>query len=134
MNVKKFILTSIVVFIVYEILTYVVHGLILGNTYMAMPGVWRQDMQSMMWIMWLGALFFCFMFVFVFTKGYEGKGIGEGVRFGLIIGLLMVVVQMLDQYVIYPVPFGLVLQWIVFGLIQYIILGIVAALLYKPAK
>jgi hypothetical protein len=34
--------------------------------------------------------------------------------------------------VIYPIPYSLVLQWLFSGLVVSIILGIVAAMVYKP--
>ena len=85
-----------------------------------------------MWVMYCTGAVLSLLFVYIFIKGHQGKGIVEGVRYGLLIGLLMVVVGGLNQYVIYPVPFDLVLRWIVLGLIQFIIAGIVAALVYKP--
>lgn len=85
-----------------------------------------------MWIMYITSFIFAVLFVYIFTKGYENAGIAEGVRYGLIVGLLMNVVGMFNQYAIYPVPFNLVLQWFVYGMIQFIIYGIVAALIYKP--
>jgi len=131
MNAKRFILAAIVVFVVMQATDYLIHNLILSSTYESLTGVWREEMMSKMWIMTLTSLFLSFMFVFIFTKGYEGKGVGEGVRFGLIIGLLMNVVGMLNQYVVYPVPFSLTIQWFIFGMIQFVIAGVVASLIYK---
>ena len=37
----------------------------------------------------LSSLVFSLLFVFFFTKGYEEKGIGEDVKYGLWIGLLV---------------------------------------------
>ena len=65
------------------------------------------------------------------AKGLEGKGVLEGIRFSVIVALLMLIPGMLNQYVVYPVPFSLAFQWIVYGLIQYIACGVVAALIYK---
>ena len=134
MNTKKFIITSIAVFIVYEILELIVNNLILMGTYESLSHVWRADMMSLMWLIYVTALVFSFLFVYIFTKGYEGKGLMEGVRYGLLIGLLMNLTASLYQYVVYPLPFSLVVQWFIFGMIQFIIIGIVAAALYKPAK
>jgi hypothetical protein len=134
MNTKRFIIASIVIFVIYEILDFIEHGLILGSSYMSLTGIWRTDINSVMWIMVVTALVFSFLFVYIFTKGYEGKGILEGIRYGLLIGLLMVVIDIFNQYVIYPIPFILVLQWIIYGLVRFVIYGIVAAAIYKPVK
>ena len=134
MNKKNFILTSIVVFVVYEVVNSIIHFLILSGAYQALAEVWRPDMMQKMWIVYVTALIFSFLFVYIFSKGYEGRGIQEGIRYGLIIGLLMNVVGMFNQYAVYPLPFGLVIQWFIYGVIQFILCGIVAAALYKPAK
>ena len=50
MNVKKWILASIVVFIVYEVLNYLIHSVILMGFYGSTMDIWRADMTSTMWI------------------------------------------------------------------------------------
>lgn len=132
MNGKRFILASIVVFVVYEILTWIIHTPILGRTYMELQHLWRPDMMDKMWIMYVTAFIFSFLFVYIFTKGYEGKGVAEGFRYGLYIGLLMNIVGMFNQYAVYPVPLSLTIQWFIYGMIQFIIIGIVTALIYRP--
>lgn len=134
MNKKRFILASIIVFVVYEVINYIVHMLLLSNQYMALMELWRSDMEQKMWIMYIATLIFSFLFVYIYIKGYEGKGIIEGVRYGLILGLLVNVVGMFNQYVVYPIPLGLIIQWFIYGMIQFIICGIVAAALYRETK
>jgi hypothetical protein len=131
MNVKRYILASILVFAAYVALNFVIHGLVLGSVYMEMQGVWRQDMMGYMWITYATAFVFSFLFVLVFHKGYEGRGILEGVRFGILIGLLLNVLGMFNQFAVYPLPFGLIIQWFIYGVIQVAICGIVAAAVYR---
>lgn len=132
MNVKKFIIAVFGVFIVFQVLNFIIHGPILGSVYESMAGVWREDMMSKMWIMYVTSFIMSILFVYIFIKGYEGKGIAEGIRFGLIIGLLMNVVGMFNQYAVYPISLSLTIQWFIYGTLQIIICGIVVALLYKP--
>jgi hypothetical protein len=134
MKKLNYVFTSIVVFVVFQALNYVIHNLILMNAYAALADVWRTDMMRQMWIIYATSLVFSFLFVHIYRKGYEGKGIAEGIRYGLLIGLLMNVMGMFGQYAVYPIPFSLVIQWFVFGVIQIVICGIVAAALYKPSK
>lgn len=134
MNKKNFILTSIVVFVVFQAVNFIIHSLILRNAYMATQQIWRPDMMQKMWIIYVTSLIFSFLFVYVFSRGYEGRGIAEGVRYGLIVGLLLNVVGAFNQWAVYPIPFGMALQWFIYGVIQIIICGIVAAALFKPAK
>lgn len=131
MNVKRFIAASLAVFVVGQVLGYVIHNVILRATYDSLKSLWRPDMQSKMWIMWLTGLITSFLFTLIFAKGYEGKGIGEGVRFGVLIGLFTSIPMAYNSYVTLPIPYSLALQWFLYGTVATIILGVVAALVYK---
>ncbi len=136
MNTKKFLITFVVVYVVSMVLNLVIHGAILDSYYTSPPmsDIMRseQEMAGNMWIYFVTGLFFAFFFVFIFTKGYENRGIMEGVRYGLYIGLLMALPAAYNSYAAYPMPYGYAIQWFLYSLIGYIILGVIAALLYKP--
>lgn len=136
MNTKRFVIAFIAVFVLLEITNYIVHMVILGPTYAsdAISYLFRsqEEMMSKMWIMYLMDFIWSFFFVFLFVKGYENKGILEGLRFGLYIGIFYVMVQSYNTYVVYPLPYSLTFQSFVYGLIQVLILGVVTALIYKP--
>jgi len=131
MNVKRFVIASLAVFVVSQALGYLIHEVILRATYEATKSVWRPDMQSKMWIITLVGLITAFLFTYIFTKGYEGKGIGEGIRFGLLIGLFVSIPMAYNSYVTLPIPYSLALQWFLYGTVSTVILGVVAALVYK---
>ncbi|MFQ6078514.1 MAG: hypothetical protein ACE5NJ_05185 [Thermodesulfobacteriota bacterium] len=134
MNTKRFIIASVVVFVVYQVIDYLVNGVILMGTYEALKHIWRPeaDMKSLMWIFYPIGLVVSFLFVYIFIKGYEGKGILEGLRYGIWIGLFVSIPGTFSQYVIYPIPFSLAIQWFIYWMIQFIIIGLVAAAIYKP--
>ncbi len=134
MNTKKFLLASLAVFITLYLLDFVIHSLLLGSVYESMQEVWRPDMMDKMWIMILTGIIFSLLFVYIFSKGYEGKGIVEGAKYGLIIGLVVYLVGSYNQYVVYPLPYSLVVKWFIYGTIELIIAGIVLALVYKPKE
>jgi hypothetical protein len=118
-------------FVTFEILDLVVNYLILGSTYASLK-VWRPDMNSKMWIFHLVTLIGSFFFAFIFSKGYEGKGIWEGVRYGTYIGIWLSVGKAYATYAMIAIPYSLALQWFIYGLIEYIIAGIVLALVFGP--
>ncbi len=131
MNIKRMIIASIAVFVAFQVMDYVIHGVILSPVYQSLAHVWRPDMMSKMWILTLSSFIMLVLFVYIFIKGYENKGIIEGVRYALIIGLFMNVIGMFSQYVMYPIPFSLSVQWFIYGMVEFIICGIIAALVYK---
>ncbi len=134
MNIKRFLIAVALVFVAFRLMDILVHGFLLMKSYEALASVWRPDLMSLTWIMYVTGLLYSILFVYVFVKGYEGKGILEGVRFGFIIGLFINVVGALNQYVIYPVPFVLAVQWLVYGTIECIIAGAIAAAAYREKE
>ena len=129
---KKFWTGFIVIFILWNVLDYVVHGVILSSAYQSedVMKLMRPDMQSKMWIFYVTSLIMAFFFTLIFSKGYEGKGITEGIRYGLYVGLLMATPMAYSSYAMYPLPYSLVLQWFIYGIIHYVILGVVLAAVY----
>jgi hypothetical protein len=133
---KQLLIAFVAVYVVGQVLGYLIHQVWLAPTYASLASVWRPEaaLQSKMWIMFVTSAFFSFFFCYVFARGYEGKGLAEGVRYGLIIGLFFGVSNAYDQYVVYPIPYSLALKWFLSSLAYCIVVGIVAAAIYKPTK
>ena len=136
MNWKKLLIAFIVVFVVGQIVSFIIHGVILDPTYKRLAELFRPEaeMMSKMWIGILTSLIFTFFFVYIFARGYEGNGIMEGVRFGLIIGCFWTIPSVYGQYMVYELPYYLVLQWLLYDFGTIVIMGILAALMYKPLE
>jgi len=137
MNTKKLVFAVIAVFILLEATNYLINMVILSSTY-AQPEISKVfrpmvEMNAKMWRMWVADIVWSFFFVFIFTKGYQNKGLMEGARYGVYIALFMNFMAAVAQNVVYPIPFSLALQWFIYGSIQCIILGVVTAFFYKPA-
>jgi hypothetical protein len=128
---KKILIGTVVVFIALGILSYIVDGLILGSTYQSLSQLWRPDMQSKMWIYYVIMIVGAFFFSFIFSKGYENKGIMEGVRYGLYIGIWMSIGMAYGTYAMIDIPHSLALQWFFYGIIEYVICGILLSLVFK---
>jgi hypothetical protein len=134
---KKYVLGSIVVFAAYMVFDYLVYQGILRGTYESEPlrKLWRPDIADKMWILWLVNVAWSFLFSLIYIKGYEGRGgMMEGVRFGFWIGLFVAGPMAFAQYVVYPIPFFLAVQWFIFGTVQTVICGAALALVYRPVK
>ncbi len=113
---------------------FVIHGVLMTDTYEALAHVFRpQEMiDSMMGIMFVSSAVGLFLFCYIFTKGYEGKGIMEGVRYGAMMGLFLGIPTSIDAYVIYPITQELAIVWLVNSVVGLAIGGAVFAAIYKP--
>ena len=131
---KKVWIGFIVVFIVLEILDFLVHGVILAGAYKSIQGVFRPDMSSKMWMYYVINIVTAFFFTFIFSKGYEKKGIMEGVRYGFYIGVWMSVGMALGTDSMIKLGRSMTIQWLIYGVIEYIIAGIALAIVFKEKQ
>ena len=124
----------VVVFIVLQGFGFVIHTVMIADTYASLSSVLRPEaeMMDMMWMMMLSAAVMIFMFCYIFTKGYEGTGIMEGVRFGLLVGIMMAGATAIDPHVIFPLPADVATIWLLSGVVSLMIGGAVFAAIYKP--
>ncbi|MBI3897817.1 MAG: hypothetical protein HY308_05895 [Gammaproteobacteria bacterium] len=134
-NMKRWLLAALGAFVMYVVLQTVLHGMLLSDLYQQTASVWRSEteMQRLMWVLWLSYLIASLAFAFIYTKGYEpGKsGLGQGLRFGFLMGLFIASLQSLGHYFSLPVPCELVIYWFVGGLVITTITGGVVGLIYR---
>lgn len=133
MNPSRFALGCLAVYAAYQILGFLIHQVWLGPSYAALARVWRpeEELMSKTWIRFLTSAVWAVGFCYLFVRGYQDRGIAEGVRFGAAIGLFYAIPQAYDTYAIFPIPYLLALQWFLSGLLVSILLGIVAAAVYR---
>lgn len=127
---KKFWTGFVAVLVAMEILMFLIHGVLLSSAYQATKELWRPDMQSLMWIYHVLAIIGAFFLTLIFSKGYEGNGVMEGVRYGLYIGIWMSAGMAYGSFAMIKIPYSLALQWFIYGVIEYVVYGVILAMVY----
>ena len=137
MNTKRWLLASVAIVVVIGVLEFLIHGVLLSDMYRQTAAVWRSEaeMQKMMWVFWAGILVFAPFFVLIYAKGYEkGKpGLGQGLRYGLYVGVMLSVMNSFGWYVLLPIPLALAFYWFLAILVEFIAAGVTAGLVYHES-
>ena len=120
---KKIWIGSVAVFVTTQFIEGFLNLFLLGPVYSSYPQIWRPLAEMELWIIPLGGVFFSFFFVFIFSKGYEGKGLLEGVRYGLYVALLVALPTSVSNYAMMQIPSSLAVQWVTFSALEYVIAG-----------
>ena len=134
MSKKRYVIMSIIVWVIFFLIELFEHVTILGSSYSLHAEFMRTGGSDVMVLNVVGGLIFSFLFCYIFIKGYEGKGIMEGVRFGIIIGAFIWLPKMIFDYANFNFPGSWPLIWFIFGVIASVIGGIISALIYRPIK
>jgi hypothetical protein len=131
---KRFFIAWAVVFVVWMVGSFVVHGTLLHDDYAQLPNLFRPeaDVQQYFPLMLLAHVMLAGAFVWIYSRGSEAKSwLGQGLRFGLAVALLTVVPTYTIYYVVQPMPGVHVIKQIVFDGTLMLILGAVVGFLYR---
>jgi len=136
MDLKRWLLATAGAFAVILLGDTVIHHVWLGDVYRANAQWWRPaaEMEAMRGLMFVSQALLAALLTFIYMKGYEpGKGsVGQGFRFGVLMGLLLAVPSNLMHAVVYPYPVTLVLSWLVGTLVEVTLAGMMIGYIYKP--
>jgi hypothetical protein len=133
---KRFFIAWVVIFVVWFLGSYVVHGVLLHDDYAALPNLFRPEAEAQKHfpLMILAHVILSGAFVWIYARGTENKPwLGQGLRYGLAVALLAVVPMYMIYYVVQPMPGSHVVKQIVFDGILVLILGAIVAYLYRTA-
>jgi cation transporter-like permease len=124
---KKFILSVFALFVVSMIAGIVIHGTLLGADYQALGPVMRPPEDAQGYFGWMLAahLIMAVGLTGIYRRGHEaGKPwLGQGVRFGMWMALVVTVAIYLIYYAVQPMPGMLVAKQIIFGSIAMVVMG-----------
>src|SRR5205814_10290799 len=112
----------------------VVLGVVLHDDYSRLVNLFRTEAESQLYcpVVVLAHVLLSGAFVWIYARGAEAKPwLGQGLRFGVAIDLLTMVPTYLIYYVVQPMPGVVVAKQIVFDGILMLILGSIAAFLYR---
>lgn len=133
---RKFFIAWIVLFVAWMAGSYAVHGALLHEDYAKLQALFRPEAeaQKQLPLMILAHVIMAGAFVWIYSRGIEAKPwLAQGIRYGVAIALLTIVPMYLIYYVVQPLPGALVAKQIVFDSILVIVLGVIAAFLYRPS-
>ena len=131
---KKFLIAWVVLFVVWMVGSFVVHGVLLGPDYKQLAGLFRPEADAGKYfpLMILAHVILAGAFVWIYQRGRESRAwLGQGVRFGIAIALLTIVPTYIIYYVVQPMPAATVVKQIVFDGCLIVILGAVTAFMLK---
>jgi len=131
MNKLRLILTIIVVFILANFSGYFIHAIWLKQDYVPVANLFRPMGQEKMVFLVLAYISFAIGSVLVYARGVEDKPwLGQGVRFGLLMFLILTVPSFFIAYAVQPIPAVLMSKQVLAELVDKVLLGIVTALVY----
>src|SRR4030042_4589693 len=123
--VKKIIFSVIIVFVVWSILDFVIHQLILGASYQATANLWRPMAEMKMGLMYVVVFLVSIAFVCLYALFVGNRGIKTGFFFGLLYGLGAGISMGYGTYSVLPIPYHMALTWFLGTVAECTIAGLI---------
>ena len=135
MNFPRVAMAAIAAWILSLPIGYLVNEVILADVFAANAAALRPHdvIQSNLPLGFGFMLVGFFVFAYAYAKGYEGgSGVIEGVRFGVLVALMIVCFAIVWFYATTPINTTMFAAMAIDYIVEYSIYGAVVAAIYKP--
>ena len=130
---KKIALGTVVVFISWEILDYIIHSVILMGIYERTPQLWRPTAEMKMGLMILVTFLSALFFVYLYARFVGEKSLQRGLFFGFVFGLATGISMGYGTYTVMPIPYSLALGWFLGSVVESSVAGLLVGWLVKES-
>lgn len=128
---KRAIFSVVAVFIVWSILDFLIHGVLLNSTYESTAHLWRPMEEMNMPLMYFVTLVFAICFVAIYALLIKQKSLVSGVKFGVLFGLATGISMGFGSYSYMPIPISLAWSWFFGTWVEVIVAGVIVGMLMK---
>lgn len=136
MNFPRVALGAVAAWILYFGFGFLVHRVLLDDIYLQHRPILRPEAEAMaiMPVVLGFSLIGFFAFAYTYAKGYEGgSGLQEGLRFGVLVGIMLCSFGAIWQYMVWPASTRLLVAWLIDFIVQFAVCGMGVGLIYKPS-
>ena len=126
---KKTVLAIIAVFILWSILDFVIHGILLGEAYKATAELWRPIEEMKMGLMRIVVFISAIVFVLIYALFFKEKNIKTALKYGLLFGIVTGISMGYGSYAVMPMPYSMAFTWFWGTLIEVALGGLITGLI-----
>ena len=132
MNFSRLALAALLAWGAFLLIGSFVHTVLLTDLYARATGIRADAIHPS--VGFGVALVGFFAFAYAYAKGYEGgSGVQEGMRFGVLVALMLISFAAVWGYVVFPISAGLAAALAIDYVVEFAIYGMIVGFVYRPA-
>jgi len=128
---KQMIWAVLSIFVVWLILDFALHRILLRSIYDATSNLWRPMNQMNLPLVYLVMLVLIISFVLIYGLLIEQKSVAYGIKFGALFGLALSISAGFGTYIHMPIPLMLAWSWFLGGWVKAVAAGAIVGALIK---
>ena len=131
---KNLIVGTVAVFILWQVMDFVIHGVLLQSLYAAKPQLWR-PMEEVKFGLLFGTVFLsALFFTLLYGLGFAKADLKISLLFGFLVALAMGVGTSIGTYAVQPIQFSLALSWLAGTIAEAVAAAVVLHWVYRGEK
>jgi hypothetical protein len=131
--VKRIVLAVLAVFVAWSAIDFVIHGVLLAQTYQDTAQLWRPMEQMKMGLMRVVVLIAATVFVCLYACFVGKKSVATAVKFGLLFGLGAGISMGYGTYAVQPIPYKIAITWFLGTVVETTVAGLLTGLIVKES-
>ena len=128
---KRTLLAILSVFVLWSVMDFVIHGLVLASPYALTPQLWRPMEEMKMGLMYATVLVAAAAFVCIYALFIADKSVRTALRYGALFGIGSGVSMGYGSYSVMPLPYEIALVWFLGSLIEAVAAGWITGMIVK---
>jgi hypothetical protein len=128
------LLATVVVWVVWEALDFLIHGVVLKTAYEDTASLWRPEGEMKMMLMYGVVFVAAFAFVMIWDRLIQKKGLIPGLSYGLWFGLATGIGMGYGTYAVMPLPYSMAATWFWGSIVQGAIGGVILSYIIKEKR
>ena len=134
MNLPRVTLAAVVAWGAYVPIGWLAHGVLLTDLHAAQASA-RGEVATNVSLGFGVALAGFFAFGYTYAKGYErGQGVHEGIRFGVLVVLMLIAFAGVWSYVVFQFSGRLAAALAIDYVVEFAIYGMIVGAIYRPVQ
>jgi hypothetical protein len=128
---KKIFLAAVVVFVLWSVSDFIIHGLILKSAYASTAFLWRPVAEMKMGLMYVTVFIAALAFSAIYGYLVAKKSSIVGVTYGLLYGIAVGVGMGYGSYSMMPIPYSMALTWFLGTVVEAVLGGFLLGAIIK---
>ena len=119
------------IFISWNIMDFVIHGIILKNAYQETAQLWRPMEEMKMGLMYFTILISAAVFVLIYKRLITNKNMNSAIQYGALFGVAVGISMGYGSYSVMPITYLTAITWFFGVLVEFVVAGILVGIIVK---
>ncbi len=129
--IKNTLIATVVVFLAWCAMDFVLHGMILQSAYASTPALWRPLAEMKMGVLYFAVFIAALAFCWIYARLVSPKNLANGFQLGLWFGIAAGIGMGYGTYAVQPIPYVMALTWFVGHVVESAVAGLIVGAIIK---